>query len=53
LLLIFCPSFFAALIPVTVSAKTTKIVKIRKPLIGIKNEAIKPQHKEKEINSQD
>jgi hypothetical protein len=36
-----------------VSAKTTKIVKIRNPFIGTKNEKINPQQKEKEINSQD
>jgi hypothetical protein len=36
-----------------VSAKTTKIVKIRNPLIGIRNEAMKPQQILKEINSQD
>jgi hypothetical protein len=35
--------FFAAIIPVTVSAKTTKIVKIKKCLMGMKNENITPQ----------
>jgi hypothetical protein len=34
-----------------VSAKTTATVNSRKPLIGIKNEATKPQQKEKAINS--
>jgi hypothetical protein len=43
LLVIGSPLFFAAMIPVTVSAKTTKIVKIKKCLMGKKNEKITPQ----------
>jgi hypothetical protein len=38
--------FFAAMIPVTVSAKTTKIVKIKKCLMGKKNENSTPQQME-------
>jgi hypothetical protein len=34
-----------------VSAKTTATVKSKNPLIGIKNEAMKPQQKEKAMNS--
>jgi len=34
-----------------VSAKTTATVNKRKPFIGMKNEAIQPQHKEKAMNS--
>jgi hypothetical protein len=37
--------------PVIVSAKTTATVNSRKPLIGMKNEAIKPQQREKAMNS--
>jgi hypothetical protein len=37
--------------PVIVSAKTTATVNNRKPLIGMKNEARKPQQREKAINS--
>jgi hypothetical protein len=38
--------FFAARIPVTVSAKTTKIVKIKKCLMGNINEKMIPQQME-------
>jgi hypothetical protein len=38
--------FLAAMIPVTVSEKTTKIVKIKKCLIGKKNEKSTPQQME-------
>jgi hypothetical protein len=43
--------FLAARIPVNVSEKTTNITNNKNPLIGIKNEAIKPQQREKAINS--
>jgi hypothetical protein len=43
LLVIGSPLFLAAMIPVTVSAKTTKIVNIKKCLMGRKNENITPQ----------
>jgi hypothetical protein len=46
LLVIGSPLFLAAMIPVTVSAKTTKIVKIKKCLIGKKNEKSTPQQME-------
>jgi hypothetical protein len=46
LLVIASPLFLAAMIPVTVSAKTTKIVKIKKCLIGRKNEKSTPQQME-------
>jgi len=39
------------LMPVMVSAKTTATVNNRKPWIGMKNEATKPQQKEKAMNS--
>jgi hypothetical protein len=38
--------FFAARMPVTVSAKTTKIVKIKKCLMGNMNEKMIPQQME-------
>jgi hypothetical protein len=38
--------FLAAMIPVNVSAKTTKIVKIKKCFIGKKNEKSTPQQME-------
>jgi hypothetical protein len=37
--------------PVIVSAKTTATQNSRKPLIGIMNEATKPQQREKAMNS--
>jgi hypothetical protein len=46
LLVIGSPLFFAARIPVTVSAKTTKIVKIKKCLMGKKKEKRTPQQME-------
>jgi hypothetical protein len=43
--------FLAARIPVNVSEKTTNITNNKNPLIGIKNEATKPQQSEKAMNS--
>jgi hypothetical protein len=43
LLVIASFRFFAEMIPVTVSEKTTKIVKIKKCLMGRKNEKRTPQ----------
>jgi hypothetical protein len=51
LLVIGSPLFLAAMIPVTVSAKTTKIVKIKKCLIGNINEKMIPQQMENKTPS--
>ena len=42
-LFIFCPSFLAALIPVTMSANVTAITNSRNPLMGTKKLKIQPQ----------
>jgi hypothetical protein len=44
--------FLAARIPVNVSEKTTNITNNKNPLMGMKNEATKPQQILNDINSQ-